>query len=194
MLRRYANMKPSEISAAWMVLEMAGLKAPAVLLDPKSHDVALDVWLSCLSDVDGDDLKRAAVCYIRSGERFWPTPGQLLQHLPARQLEKLDDSDRAWGWLIKLVSSRGNYQGPPTLYSQDGAKDAAIRDGVRACGGWQALCFMGPDDNTAARASFRAAYRSTMEQARIEREDVSAAAALGQDVGHGLRLLKGDRS
>jgi len=187
-------MQPSELVSVWVFLELSGLKTPPILTDKESREAAIDAWLACLTDVDAADLKRAAVCYVRSGERFWPTAGQLLQHLPARQLEKLDDSDRAWGWLIKLVSSRGNYQGPPTSYSPDGAKDAAIRDGVRACGGWQALCFMGPDDNTAARASFRAAYRSTMEQARIEREDVSAAAALGQDVGHGLRLLKGDRS
>ena len=187
-------MQQDDILRTWLFLESCGLRPPEIIIGTESRPVAIDAWLTCLSDVEAGDLKRAAVCYIKAGERFWPTPGQLIQHLPATQLAKLDDSDRAWGWLIKLVSSRGNYQGPPTLYSQDGAKDAAIRDGVRACGGWQALCFMGPDDNTAARASFRAAYRSTMEQARIEREDVSAAAALGQDVGHGLRLLKGDRS
>lgn len=184
-------MLPSEIVPIWMFLELSGLKAPDILKSKESREAAIDAWTACLPDVDATDLKRAAIAYIRAGERFWPTPGQLLQHLPEKAATKVDDSDRAWGWLLRCVSSRGGYAGAPTSYSHLQDKDRAIRAGVQACGGWQALCQAGPGDNTAHRASFRAAYRATMEMCRLQDEDETGRAALGLDVGHGLRLLEG---
>jgi hypothetical protein len=132
--------------------------------------LAIDVWAEDLADVTDDDLDALGRAYARSGERWWPTPGQLLAlgRRTATASDAMATPDAAWGHVLAGMGTRWGYyrwpwsgEGEPTAGRQplhdDPVIDAALWAGVSAVGGWVAMCH-GDPDNAANRAAFRAAY------------------------------------
>ena len=85
-------------------LEIGGLRPPwagrgeAVQL--RMGQRALKVWTALLSDQRPADLIAAAGVYLRSGERFWPTPGALLAHVPQRR-QSFPDGAALFEWVVR---------------------------------------------------------------------------------------------
>lgn len=166
-----------------------GLPGTPKLSDRQAVEAMLHVWAACCSGVTDDGLRAAAVSYLQDpGSEWFPRkPGTLLALVPGRQESEVDMADSAWGHAIHLVSKHGRDRGPGvvdfygmswTWQDEAGPYDpAALSAGVEALGGWRALCDV--DNETTARHSFRAAYRSMVERKRIAEREGNVIALLG---------------
>ena len=77
------------ISKAFGLLQAAGIPKPKAwdAMDPKG---ILKVWRSMFSNVSDEDVIRAAEAYASSGEKWWPTAGQLRALVPRREGKLLE--------------------------------------------------------------------------------------------------------
>lgn len=125
-------------------LEAGGLRPPWAGREALEADrlalVALETWTALLADQTPEALIRAAGAYLRSGERYWPTPGALLALIPesswaappAAALFEWTISKAARGWTSARVLT--------TAESQWGAEiRRPLRAGLAAVGGVQGL-------------------------------------------------------
>jgi hypothetical protein len=190
-------LKQTDVMAIFVMLESGGLRPPEVWQKPENRRIAVEVWQGALGDIGPQQLRVAAVAYLRTPSPFWPTPGQLLALIPGRPEANLDDSDEAWGIVMEGISKHG-WSSPPTpmgnpigdgkwRYCEEEARCKAIEAGVQAAGGWRALCLGQEDQMAPARASFRAAYRTVMQRRAIEAE-YQAIAGLLPDMESPKRL------
>lgn len=162
------------ITKALALLSQMGMRGgPA---SPDEAKALVAVWEALIPDVADEDLHAACVAYIRDPEvcQYWPQPGKLLERIPGRRAEAVDASDEAWGQLLRLVQAHGYYSPPGDKWQID---DPAMAAGLQACGGWRSLCHS--QNLTADRASFRSAYRGTVDRARELTRDGEAVAVLG---------------
>lgn len=159
------------ILTAFSVLEAAGLPKPKAMEGDGIASV-LRAWCLLTADTPDEDLVSGAVVYARSdGAKFWPSVGQVLAAIPGRRNDA-DDSDIAWGRLLEHVRRYGWPNPPGSTWELD---SPAMAEGLRAVGGWRALCALEEEaSKAAARASFRSAYRTTAgrERAQIEGQAV----------------------
>lgn len=124
-----------------------------------------EAWELCLDDLPDDQLLACVKAHVRDPEqgRFWPVPGQLLRH--RESLVELDLSpDIAWGQVLEEVRHRGYYAGAPARWSPNEVIDTAFIAGVRAAGGWRAICACEQDDIAAKAATFRRAFQTVLER------------------------------
>ena len=99
------------IAVVFATLEAGGVRKPASYSSDMGWSFALDLWSGLLSDVPADDLITATAGFLRSKDaRFWPTPGQLLEHVPGRR--SFDDGDATWGEVYGLACSKGRANPP----------------------------------------------------------------------------------
>ena len=131
---------------AWIfdTLEAGGLRPPWAGRETTEADrlalVALETWTALLGDQTPEALIRAAGGYLRSGDRFWPTPGALLALVPesswaappAAALFEWVISKAARGWTSSRVLT--------TAETQWGLEvRRPLRAGLAAVGGVQGL-------------------------------------------------------
>jgi hypothetical protein len=156
------------VKTAFRALEVGGYRPPDIYQEPGAFKEACNLWTLLLPDMTSEDLMLAVASYIRSGAEWWPKPGQILALVPARRIAALDDADAAWGELVYLAGRHGSYSPP----SPDGwhLSSAAMEAGLRACGGWAAVCISTAQDHVSMRASFRAAYRAHGQRQAIADE------------------------
>lgn len=173
------------VKLLFVTLEAGGVRLPDSFKGDRGWDLAVDLWAGLLADVSEDDLVAAVGAYLRSPDaRFMPTPGQLLDLVPGRRT--FDDADATWGQLLAHASRHGRanppfpapelreldpatYKGDRRLWAFDADdldRDASIHVALSAVGGWRSLCLLVEDQVTAARASFRSAYRAELERRR----------------------------
>lgn len=154
-------------------------------------DLAAD-WAVLLHDLDDEALEDAVTGYLRGSSPFWPTAGQILAASPARRLEAVDDSDAAWGGVLRLISAEGRKVEDPEVWERVRPRELhraeAVLAGVAALGGWARIGASMQDEHAAMRASFRAAYRATVERVKL-RAETDAARAIG---GRSVAQLVGD--
>lgn len=174
------------IAAAFERLQARGILSPEPWRSGSQADrdraMALSVatYADDLEGITDRQLHDAAKAYALSGERYWPTSGQLLALVPrgeaGREVELLMSGDVAWGRILDGFGSRwGYYTWPwsaPTpppkgrhRLSDDPVVDAAMWVGVAAVGGWSAVCQVSTTD-AAARAAFRGAYQAAIQSTR----------------------------
>lgn len=143
--------------------------------DQRDRAMALSVatYADDLAGLTDEQFVAAAKTYALSGERFWPTPGQLLALVPTDpSVELLRSGDLAWGYLTSNRHRWGTYSwpwreaGPPqdgrTRLHADPDVEAALWAGIDAVGGWQGWCAMRVEGVAAERAAFRTAYEATI--------------------------------
>lgn len=173
-----------DIHQAFAVLAASGLRAPDAWDSPEALERAMQAWAQVLADLRPLELQTAIVSYLRSPDcRFWPMPGQLLAQVRPTDA---DDADSAWGDLCAGHRRWGFYR-PPALAESagewaldpDDARAAAMACGLAALGGWTQFALRSDDDNTAMRASFRAAYRAHRQRRQHEAQAQMSAAILG---------------
>ena len=130
-------------------------------------------WARYLEEVSDHDLQEAIHRVVLTRyANSWPTIGSVLNQLPRNQnlkrLAALDDADEIFGQVLELVGKRGHMRPPQAHeYDDDAARSRAIAAGVRAAGGWKALCMQTEFTQAANRAAFRAAYKSNREKSEI---------------------------
>ena len=141
------------IASLFRSLEMAGARGGPKRETTEELRHALEFWVRIFADETDEQVTAMAVKWVRSGEgsQWWPTPGQLLALDPQRQLEAMDDSADAWGELMQMIARIGPYTTPIGLSS-------AMSSGLRALGGWSAVCGMSHTDLGYRRRSFIDAY------------------------------------
>ena len=162
------------------VVEMAfglriagGCKAPAMYATPKGMAKGIEVYRRLLRDVSSDELLEAVASFLRSDELVsWPRPGLLLKHLPSRRALELDASDITGGELLSAVGrdGRNNPPGEEWKLSEDAKRNRKMMAGLQGCGGWLQLCNSRSSELPSHRAAYRAAYRSTADVMRLERD------------------------
>ena len=170
-------------------LEIGGLRPPWAGRDEEAQRRmgrrALKMWSTLLSDQSPESLIAAAGALLRSGERFWPTPGTLLKYVPERQ-QAFPDGAALFEWVVGHCA-RGR------LASQILDEAASLwgdrirrplRTGLASVGGAKGLGHapICGSDGAILRASyakrFVAAYRDAAERAdQQERTGLSERAA-----------------
>ena len=151
------------ISSAFEILGAACVSGGP--MTPERARLCAEVWRECLGDLDDVELLRCVRAHLSDERdcRFWPLPGQLLRHRSS--VKALDLSpDIAWGQVLEEVHRRGFYAGAPPRWSPNEIIDAAFTAGVRAAGGWQAVCTMEADEAAARAATFRRAFQSVLDR------------------------------
>lgn len=139
-------------------------------------------WSEALKDIEDSELSEATLALVlEDEERWWPTIATVRGKVPRiaqrRAINNVDTADQAWGDLVELVKSKGSYRPPfgPGDLASDPQRAKAMWRGLSAIGGWSTLCRMNESEHMAARASFRAAYRSVMEVAKTHGYDPGRA-------------------
>lgn len=101
------------IAIVFATLEAGGVRQPPSFGSEVGWNFALDLWAGILSDTSAEDLVAATTSFLRSPEaRFWPTPGQLLEHVPGRR--SFEDADATWGEVLTAAGRKGRAN-PPVL-------------------------------------------------------------------------------
>lgn len=186
------SLRRSDVAVAFATFKAAGCRPPADHASDEGLDFALRVWVAVLADLVRDELLELVIAYVRTpGSKWWPTPGQLL----ALRHNDADDALEQWGRLLRLISSKGRNNPPvavgrldlalgedpigPWSLGDEPELDEAMRAGLDALGGWRLACAMNERDQTASRAAFRDAYRSSGRRSflSLERQAVAAIAA-----------------
>lgn len=146
---------------------LRNIRAGTVPSAAEFPDLAAD-WATLLPDLTDADLDAAVVAFLRGPNPFWPTPGQVLEQVPARKREALvDDAEAQWGRILAAASDSGR---PPASYDPDPRVDAAVREGLDAVGG---LVEVGrtPAERLGFKArDFARAYRNARKVAEHDHE------------------------
>lgn len=136
------------------------------------------VW----ADQDFEAMCQAALQYARTGERFFPSPGQLIE-LVREARDSAPLAEVAWSEVRRAIHDVGHLRDPKWSHPRVGAAQTA------ALGGWAVFCRTALHaEMPSHRARFIAAYQSIGEAERAEAERSSAGALLDQ-TGSG-RLLQ----
>ncbi len=83
------------VIAAFAAFKTGGLHPPFAAPKDPPHKVkravaaAVGLWVAVLPELTDAELESAVVAFLRSGERFWPTPGQVLLLAPAAPARQL---------------------------------------------------------------------------------------------------------
>ena len=113
---------------------------------------ATALYSGILRGVEDRDLILATMAYLSGAERYWPTPGALLELTPARPATWLD------GWQVLLCElARREFSDPPTWPE---AMEPTMSACVRLCGGWGTLHRMTERDAPRYRREFSEAWSS----------------------------------
>ena len=170
---------PKTIAAVFERFQARGILSPEPWRtgsqEARDRAMALSVatYADDLAGLSDEQFIAAAKAYALSGERFWPTPGQLLALVPVDpSAELMRSGDLAWGHILAGLGTKwGIYRwpwrqpGPPedgrVRLHADPDADAALWAGIDAVGGWAAFCAGSPSD-AANRAAFRSAYEATI--------------------------------
>lgn len=143
-------------------------------------ETRVDVWAALLADQDREAMMRAAVAYVRSGERFPPNPGQLIQ------LARPSDGptpEVAWGEVRSAIGEVG-YTGVPAWSHPRVARAARA-----ALGEWANYCKTAtPEQMVSDRARFLDAYRG-IEDRDASQDEYARASALLDGTGAPAGLL-----
>mgnify|MGYP003137083397 CR=1 FL=1 len=149
------------------------LNQPAPLLQEGGMAIAIEIWKKAVADLDDQELEDAIMGYLRGGSAFWPTPGQVLHFAPGRRAKAISDAGEAWGEILQLAGNHGRNNPPGERWQLSAIPDKNKRmlSGLKAVGGWRALCDSHTRDHTAHRAAFRKEYESRGEWMEVVRED-----------------------
>jgi hypothetical protein len=143
----------------------------------------INLWHALLDDITDAELEQALYSLLRDPQdcQWYPQPGKLRGHVHRVAELAVDDADAAWGeacaWLRRSENAMlvlYPRQGQPLTLpwpNEGSARDRAILRGLEAVGGPKTILNLGDqrltsDNEMAARAAFRAAYRSVIERAR----------------------------
>ena len=163
---------------AFLLLEACGYRTPPALGDDLERGAA--VWAAMLEDMTPAELQASLKLYMTDATAFWPTPGQLLQRLPRRRLDELDDSDSAWGQVNRMVcSSPGSremerMEREGEAWVDDPDRDALLKAAVQACGGARAIGHS-QEGNTYMQHRFVSSWRTLKTRRRIDSDAESVS-------------------
>ncbi len=186
-----------DVIQVFEVFDLAGYPAPWRALPVPDQRGALlkraTVWRAILADLTPEQLHRAAHAWCRSGEAFWPRPGQLLARLPeANPAIGLPSAAEVFEWSLSVIGRRG-WRGA-SLHSRatEAFGDAAaepLRRALQAVGGTQALAtapIVGAG-GAITRAALLRRWRDAWE-ASVERSQIGVDRQLGADWPASLML------
>jgi hypothetical protein len=125
------------------VLEFLAGAYPAWEITPR----VASTYTIALADADGESIRVAALAYMRSGEKFFPPPGALLNH---HKVLDAPTAEEAWGEVRASIDSGDPNWSHPRI-------DRAVR---AALGGWSTFCRGAlTSEMVSHRARFIDAYR-----------------------------------
>lgn len=137
------------------------------------------LWQLVLIDVPLSGAELVLVTRARAGDRFPPTPGDIVRwhHW---MLDRTPDVDEAWTEVRRAVSRVGWHAGPPTDWSHPAVRAAATAIG------WTELCH---GEEMVVRAHFFRLYPTV--QTRVEHQATAARTmgALGIDTSGVVKSL-----
>lgn len=169
--------------ARCFVMLAKSVRPPFDATDAEQLETAAAALVDVLPELDDRQLEEATRLHLRSGDRWWPTPGRLLELVSAPREE--DDADGAWGEVRRLRRVHGAHAplppGPDPLTLSTDEQEARVRwRMLEALGGrrrdaqlgWQALvAAVRSGDDMHARAVLADAHAALVAdvQARLER-------------------------
>jgi hypothetical protein len=154
----------------------AGVRLPNLGSDDERRDMCR-LWASQLFFATPREVHAHALTVVHEGARFMPSLGEFVKRV-AGDDRPMDDWEAGWSLMLRQV----NYYNPPTRHTDDDDVEGAIQAGIRALGGYRAMC---TTDVTcpAARAAFRDAFKSTMGRQVAKRAEKRAALAVRVHTG-----------
>ena len=114
----------------------------------------LEMWAEDLERFSLDQVRRAMRVYRNSGEKFPPTPGQLIALIEG---SPDDNALRQWSRIEEALRTQGSYV---SLVFDDPLIHAVISE----MGGWIALCSLTIDETPFRRVEFVKRYRGYAQQ------------------------------
>lgn len=158
------------------IMELLSEAYPTRDVTEKTIAVYAMVW----STADADEMREAAIEYMRSGSEFFPSPGSLLQIIRQRD-RKL--AEEAWGEVMMNLDQVG-YCGQPTWSSE------LIERCSRMClGDWANWCRSLTSDSVPShRSRFIATFNAIQRKEERIAEHERAVEIMG---GHVLELGEG---
>lgn len=160
----------------WFMVGVAG--AP---MSEDRIDAMVAVWVRVLAHVRDDDLAvRADQWLTRSTSKWWPIPSEVMQmpgtgkgpvalsdETQKRMQKRAEEiAGELWAEVVLPVARKGA-QATQERFCEDETEEEAVREGVRACGGFRRVG--GVDAESRAMSEIRGAFLSAAASVLVER-------------------------
>jgi hypothetical protein len=184
------RLTTEHVIAAFVLLDAAGIRRPDGMRSDKPEIAkalmlaSAKVYALALPDLAPADLEAATMAVIRSASPFWPTPGQLLELVPRRRLEAVDDSGEAWAAVVRWCRANAFREPLPGDIEGDSLdRDEAIREGLRTIGGAKGFGRSTEAEEPFLARRFADAYKASRKRGHIGAEVLAIAATAGKRIG-----------
>lgn len=147
----------------------------------KFDKLKLKAWFDVLGDLPADAVAAASKRCLQECESAWPQPATIRRMAVEWQNGVTDGADQAWERVLAAVRAYGHYSPREGMNSLDELTQLALR----AAGGFQWACEVGPENRTVLAAQFRRAYEATCERFQRQRvlsDDVKPRRAIESTV------------
>lgn len=194
-------MTLEQMIRAFAMLDASGIRRPDSMqsTDYKRAEALMmasaKVYTMALSDLSAEDLEAATMAVIRSSTPFWPTPGQLLEMVPRRRMEAIDDSPAAWSAVLRYFRA-GSFRdpNPGELDPKNPERDAAMRAALNEIGGARAFGKSQESQEEWWGKRFGEAYKAHRKRGHVVAEvlQIGGPQAAGRLTGSGFRRITGE--
>lgn len=152
----------------------------------KVDEETVAVWAALLSDVQPEEVLRAAIEWCRTPSEFPPKPGEI-RALAMKPEDAPLTAEEAWGQVMSEIRRVG-WIGTPVWTSE------AVKRAASALGSWRTLCSQTSDQLSANRAHFMRIYAAFAQKHGRMAEQNALAPIVDLMLGTGAKMLQDTKS